>query len=281
MSITGKAKISGIMGWPVKHSRSPLIHGHWLDRYNIDGAYIPYAVKPEDGTDAFRSLARFGFAGTNVTIPHKITAFETVDRRNAAADAIGAVNTVVVEEDGSLSGSNTDALGFLEHLRTSAPNWVPTAASAAVIGAGGSTRAALFALLSSGVPEIWLTNRTRAKADQLADFFGDKVKVIDWDKRSEMLAGVGLVVNTTSLGMVGQPPLDIALNDLPKSAVVYDIVYVPLETALLAAARMRGNLTVDGLGMLLHQAAPGFAAWFGVEPKVDAVLRDVILADLA
>lgn len=280
MTITGKAKIAGVMGWPIAHSRSPLIHGHWLERYGVDGAYIPFAVQPENGADALRALPKLGFAGTNVTLPHKQTAFDTVDVRDAAAEAIGAVNTVIVQEDGSLAGSNTDAPGLFAHLTAEAPDWRAADAPAAVLGAGGSTRAALFALLEAGAPEIRLSNRTRAKADALADAFGDKVTVVDWSERSDMLAGAGLLVNTTSLGMTGQPPLEIALDDMPAAAVVYDIVYVPLETPLLAAARARGLKGVDGLGMLLHQAAPGFAAWFGVEPAVDAELRNTILADL-
>ncbi len=280
MTVTGKARIAGVMGWPIAHSRSPLIHGHWLARYGVDGAYVPFAVRPEHGADAFRALAKLGFAGTNVTLPHKLTAFQTVDRRDAAAEAIGAVNTVVVEADGSLSGSNTDAPGLMAHLIASAPDWRAEAAPAAVLGAGGSTRAAIFALLAAGSPEIRLSNRTGAKAEALAAAFGPKVTVVDWAERAAMLDGAGLLLNTTSLGMTGQPPLEIDLTALPKAAVVYDIVYVPLETGLLAAARARGNLAVDGLGMLLHQAAPGFAAWFGVAPAVDDALRAVILKDL-
>lgn len=281
MTVTGKARIAGVMGWPIAHSRSPLIHGHWLARHNVDGAYVPFAVKPEDGAGAMRALAKLGFAGSNVTLPHKRTAFDTVDVRDAAATAIGAVNTIVVQADGSLAGSNTDAPGLLAHLNDMAPAWRPTAGSAAVLGAGGSCRAALFALLNAGVPEIRLSNRTRERAEELAAAFGPKVRVVDWAERTEMLVDVKLLVNTTSLGMDGQPPLDIALDPLPTDAVVYDIVYAPLETPLLAAARARDLTCVDGLGMLLHQAVPGFAAWFGVEPAVDRALRDVVLADLA
>ncbi len=280
MTISGSGRVAGVMGWPIAHSRSPQIHGHWLERYGVDGAYVPFAVRPENGAAALRALPMLGFAGTNVTIPHKVTAFETVDRRDAAADAIGAVNTVVVEADGALAGFNTDAPGLLAHLRASAGDWRPWA-PAAVLGAGGSARAALFALLEAGAPEIRLANRTRAKAEALAASFGPKVKVVDWPERAEMLDGAGLLLNTTSLGMTGQPPLDLALDDLPTTAVVYDIVYAPLETPLLAAARDRGNLGVDGLGMLLHQAAPGFERWFGVTPVVDDALRDVILAGMS
>lgn len=279
MTLSGAAKVAGVMGWPVSHSRSPRIHGHWIERYDVDGAYIPFAVRPEDGEPALRSLPTLGFAGTNVTLPHKVTAFNTVDRLDDAARAIGAVNTVIVEEDGSLSGSNTDAPGLLAHLRASEPDWRADAAPAAVLGAGGSTRAALFALLEAGAPEVRLSNRTRAKAEALADAFGARVKVTDWSERSEMLAGCGLLINTTSLGMTGQPALDLPLDDLDASAVVYDIVYAPLETDLLASARAKGAACVDGIGMLLHQATPGFEAWFGVRPAVDDALRRAALED--
>lgn len=281
MSLSGKSKIAGVMGWPIAHSRSPMIHGHWLARYGIDGAYVPYAVKPEDGADAIRALAKLGFRGTNVTLPHKLTAFDTVDVRDAAAEAIGAVNTIVVQEDGSLVGFNTDALGFLAHLQASAPGWRANAGPAAILGAGGSCRAAVFALLKAGAPEVRIANRTRAKAEEMAAAFGPKVTPVDWAERSDMLAGANLLVNTTSLGMSGQPALEIAVDPLPETAVVYDIVYVPLETPLLGAARGRGLQGVDGLGMLLHQATPGFEAWFGVKPEVDQTLRDIVVADLA
>lgn len=280
MTVTGKAKIAGVMGWPISHSRSPMIHGHWLAQHGIDGAYIPFAVEPENGSAALRALPKLGFAGTNVTLPHKLTAFETVDVRDAAADAIGAVNTVVVQPDGSLHGSNTDAAGLIDHLLASAPTWDATTAPAMVLGAGGAARAALFALLDAGAPEVRIANRTRAKADILADAFGAKVRSVEWSERASALAECGLLLNTTSLGMAGQPSLDLALDDLPRSAVVHDIVYSPLETPLLAAARARGNQGVDGLGMLLHQAVPGFEAWFGVRPIVDEALRDIIVADL-
>jgi len=280
MTVTGKARIAGVMGWPIAHSRSPLIHGHWLERYGVDGAYIPFSVRPEDGAKAFRSLAMLGFRGTNVTLPHKVTAFETVDERDAAAEAIGAVNTVTVLEDGGLHGANTDAPGLLAHLRAEAPDWRANAGPAAVLGAGGAARAAVFALLDAGAPEVRIANRTRARAEALAEAFGDRVAVVDWADRAEMLDGAGLLLNTTSLGMTSQPPLEIALDPLPAAAVVYDIVYAPLETALLAAARARGNACVDGLGMLLHQAAPGFERWFGVKPAVDDDLRAVVLEDL-
>lgn len=281
MKITGKTRIAGVMGWPVKHSRSPLIHNHWIERHGLNAAYIPFAVPPDAAEAAIRALPKLGFAGTNVTAPHKLAAFETVDRHDAAAAAIGALNTIVVEADGSLTGSNTDAPGFLAHLQASAPAWKASSGPAVVLGAGGAGRAAVFALLEAGAPEIRIVNRTQARSDDLCDIFGSKVRAINWSERAASLDGASLVTNTTMLGMAGQPPLDLPLDDLPPTAVVYDIVYAPLETPLLAAARQRGNVGVDGLGMLLHQAVPGFAGWFGVTPIVDDALRTVILEDLA
>lgn len=280
MSLSGNAIVAGIIGWPINHSRSPLIHGHWLQKYGIDGTYVPFAVHPDNAVDAIRSLPKIGIAGINVTVPHKVTAFNVVDVRDAASEAIGAVNTIVVQSDGSLHGSNTDAPGLLAHLQVSAPDWNPKAAPAVILGAGGSARAAVHALLEAGVPEIRIINRTKSKAENLASNFGEHIKVVNWSDRASSLAECGLLVNTTSLGMKGQQPLEMPLDDLPKTAVVYDIVYVPLETNLLATARARGNKVVDGLGMLLHQATPGFHAWFGVNPTVDEALRKVILDDL-
>lgn len=281
MTVTAKARVAGVMGWPIAHSKSPAIHGYWLERHGIDGAYVPFAVRPEDAAAAFRALPKLGLAGSNVTLPHKLAAFETADVLDAAAKAIGAVNLVVVQTDGSLLGANTDAPGLLAHLRAEAPAWRADAAPAAVLGAGGGARAAMFALLQAGAPEVRIANRTRDKAEALRAAFGERVTVVDWSERAAMLAGAGLTINTTSLGMIGQPPLDIALDDLPIAAVVYDIVYAPLETGLLAAARRRGNQGVDGLGMLLHQAAPSFEAFFGLLPEVDGRLREIVLGGAA
>lgn len=281
MKITGKTRVAGVMGWPVMHSRSPLIHNHWIARHGVDAVYIPYAVPPNEAEAAIRALPKLGFAGSNVTAPHKLAAFETVDRHDAAAAAIGALNTIIVEADGSLTGSNTDAPGFLGHLQASAPSWSASSGPAVVLGAGGAARAAIYALLEAGAPQIRIANRTKQRAEALVELFGPKVNAFDWSERAAMLAGANLVTNTTTLGMTGQAPLDLPLDDLPGTAVVYDIVYAPLETPLLAAARVRGNACVDGLGMLLHQAVPGFAGWFGITPKVDDALRTVILEDLA
>lgn len=281
MTIGGAARVAGVMGWPVAHSRSPLLHNFWLDRYGIDGAYVPFAVRPGEVARALRALPNLGVAGVNVTVPHKEAAFAAVDARDAAARRIGAVNTVFVDDGGALRGSNTDAFGFLEALRTRSPGWTAAAGPAVVLGAGGAARAVLAALAEAGAPEVRLVNRTRDRAESLAGAFGAPVAVVGWGERESALAGAALLVNTTTLGMTGAPPLDLRLDDLPESALVNDIVYTPLETALLAAARARGCVAVDGLEMLLHQARPGFAGWFGREPEVDDALRQRLRADLA
>jgi shikimate dehydrogenase len=270
MRLTGAARVAGVMGWPVKHTRSPQLHGFWLEKYGIDGAYVPLAVARNDLPAALRSLHVLGFVGVNLTVPHKEPALVVVDHLDPLARRVGAVNTVVVRSDGSLEGSNTDVFGFVENIRDGAPGWSPTA-PAVVIGAGGAARAVIVALLDAGVRTVRIVNRTRDRAARLAEEFG--ATAYDWDNRSKALEGAGLLVNTTTQGMAGQPALDIDLAALPKSAVVNDIVYVPLETPLLAEARRRGNPVVDGLGMLLHQARPGFRAWFGVDPAVTPELR--------
>ena len=279
MILTGTARLAGVMGWPVGHSRSPRLHGYWLDAYGIDGAYLPLPVAPEHIETALRALPLLGFAGVNLTVPHKEAALGVIDRVDALARRIGAVNTVVVAADGTLDGTNTDAFGFTENLRAGAPDWEPSRA-AVVLGAGGAARAVCVGLADAGVAEIRLANRTAARATRLADELSG-IQPVAWEARGDALDGAGLLVNTTTLGMTGAPPLDIALDALAGDAVVTDIVYAPLETPLLAAARARGNVTVDGLGMLLHQARPGFAAWFGHEPDVTDALRAFVLEDLA
>ena len=281
MMISGKARLAGVMGWPVDHSRSPRLHNFWLREYGIDGAYVPLAVNPDRFDAALRALVDLGFAGTNVTVPHKEAAFRAVDERDPISDRIGAVNTIVVQPDGRLAGSNTDAFGFFESLRARAPAWVPEGGPAVVLGAGGASRAVLTALQDAGVPEIRLINRTLERARDVAAEFGDPVQAVAWDERHDALAGSSLLVNTTTLGMNGQPALELVLDALPVDAVVNDIVYVPLETPLLAAAGARGNVTVDGLEMLLQQARPGFAAWFGREPAVTDALRNFVREGLA
>ena len=278
--LSGRTRLAGVMGWPVAHSLSPRLHGHWLRRYQIDGAYVPLPVPPERLEQALGALPALGFAGTNLTIPHKEAALLLVDRRSPAAERIGAVNTVVVEPDGTLSGDNTDGFGFIASLSESQIGWHAAAGPAVVLGAGGAARAIAVALLDAGAPEVRLVNRTPERARALADELGGLVHPMAWPERSAALADAALLANTTSLGMHGQPPLDLALDVLPPTALVTDVVYAPLITPLLALARARGNPVVDGLGMLLHQARPGFRAWFGVDPAVDADLRAAVLAGL-
>lgn len=275
--ITGKAALAGVMGWPVGHSRSPQLHGHWLARYRIDGAYLPLAVAPERLEAAVRGLVALGFRGCNVTVPHKESVLPLLDAVDPAARRIGAVNTITVTPEGALEGRNTDGFGFLANLRDASGGGFDAQRPAVVIGAGGAARAILVALADAGVPEIRLANRTDARAEAVAAELGKPVRPVAWAEREAALDGAGLLVNTTTQGMQGQPPLALRLDALPETAVVTDIVYTPLETPLLAAARARGLRSVDGLGMLLHQARPGFAAWFGVEPVVDAALRAAVL----
>jgi shikimate dehydrogenase len=268
-----------VIGWPVAHSRSPLIHTYWLRKYGIDGVYERQAVEPERFGAFVDGMAAAGFAGGNVTLPHKEYAFRLVDVCDAAAKAAEAVNTIWFQ-DGRLHGANTDIYGFLANLDERTPGWDARHACAAVLGAGGAARGIVRGLLDRGFEEIRLLNRTAEKADALAGLFGGGVHAADWSVRAESLAGCDLLVNTTSLGMSGQRPLDINLAALPAEAVVTDIVYAPLDTGLLKAARLHGNRACDGLGMLLHQAVPGFERWFGVRPEVTPELRAHIVANL-
>jgi shikimate dehydrogenase len=287
MRITGRTRLAGIMGWPVSHSRSPALHNFWLDEHGIDGAYVPLAVRPEHLERALRALPALGFRGCNLTLPHKEAALAIVDRVDPLARRIGAVNTIIVMPDGSLEAHNTDAFGFRENLRDGAPGWDPREGAAVVLGAGGSARAVVAALTELRVSEIRLVNRTLDRAEALArdlggfgDVPGTRISVCPWDARGDALDGAGLLVNTTSLGMTGASELEIDLSRLPLAAVVADIVYVPLDTPLLLAARRRGNRTVDGLGMLLHQGRPGFEAWFGTSVRVTRELRATVLTTL-
>jgi shikimate dehydrogenase len=284
MRITGQTRLAGIMGWPVAHSRSPLLHGFWLDETGVDGAYLPLSVRPENLEQALRSLPVLGFRGCNLTIPHKQAALGVADRVDPLARRIGAINTVVVAADGSLEAYNTDAYGFRENLRDNVPEWTPTAGPAVVLGAGGSARAVVAALSDAGVGEIRLVNRTRRRAEVVAADLATaatRISIFSWDEANAVQGGAVLLVNTTSLGMAGEPPLELDLSLLPLSAPVVDIVYVPLETGLIKAARRRGHPVVDGLGMLLHQGRPGFEAWFGAEVRVSRALRTAIVATLA
>jgi shikimate dehydrogenase len=283
MRITGRTRLAGIMGWPVAHSRSPAMHNFWLEEQGIDGAYVPLPVRPQQLEDALRALPALGFRGCNLTIPHKRLALSIIDRVEPLARRIGAVNTIIIAPDGSLEGRNTDAFGFRETLRETVPDWKPASGPAVVLGAGGAARAVVAALIEARVREIRLINRTEARAELLARALANpssRITVLPWSDRDRALAEAGLLVNTTSLGMAEEPALEIDLALLSLSAIVVDIVYVPLETALLAAARQRGHRVVDGLGMLLHQGRPGFEAWFGAPVRVTRELRAAVLTTL-
>jgi shikimate dehydrogenase len=273
--LSGKARIAGITGWPVGHSRSPRLHGYWLERHGIDGAYVPLPIEPANFNAAIRGLMAAGFAGLNVTIPHKLAAFAICDTVDDFGRRIGAINTLVFE-NGRISGRNTDVWGFLSNLRANGVD--PAAGPALILGAGGACRAIAAALLDLGV-RVTVANRTRSRAEGLAGELPG-LTVIDWDARNHALPDHALLVNTTSLGMAGQPPLELDLDRAAPGLTVNDIVYVPLETPLLAAARARGIPCVEGLGMLLHQAVPAFHAWFGIEPVVDDDMRRFVAADL-
>jgi shikimate dehydrogenase len=269
-----------VIGWPVEHSRSPLIHRYWLKQYGLDGAYDKEAVKPEDLPAFLGGLAARGYAGANVTLPHKEAALRLATVADEAARTIGAANTLWLDEAGRLNASNTDAYGFMTNLNAVAPGWNEGRRPVMVLGAGGAGRAVLHGLLAEGASRILLANRTSGRAQELADAFGPAVTVVDWRERDHALLGCGLLVNATSLGMTGKEALDLDLALLPSDAAVADLVYSPLETRLLAAARGRDNRTVDGLGMLLHQAVPGFERWFGVRPAVTDELRAHVAASL-
>lgn len=280
MAEAPKFRLAGIMGWPVAHSRSPLLHGYWIKQLGLSGAYVYLPVKPERLADALKGLAALGFAGCNVTIPHKEAAMRLVDHVDPLAQRIGAINTVLAGEDGTLFGFNTDVFGFAESLKEAKSDWRANAGPVAVIGAGGGARAVVASLAERGAKEIRVANRTPARAKALAADFGAPVRAVPWERRHDALDGVSLLVNTTSQGMAGQPPLDLRLDRLPKSALVCDIVYIPLETPLLSAARKRGNPDVNGLGMLIHQARPAFKAWFGVMPDATPELRKLAEATI-
>ena len=277
MPISGKTKVAGVMGWPVGHSLSPRLHGYWLEKHGVDGVLVPLPVRPEHFAEALRALPKLGFAGASVTVPHKEAALEVVDEAEPLARRTGAVNTIVVRPDGKLVGRNTDVPGFLAALQEGAPSWSAGAGAAVILGAGGAARAIVAALMEAGIAEIRVVNRTHERAAALANTFGASVCAVSWDKRAEALANAALFVNATTLGMKGAPALDLDLAPLPARAVVMDIVYTPLETPLLARARKRGLVAVDGLGMLLHQARPAFAAWFGVQPEITAEMRAYVL----
>ncbi len=279
VTISGRARLAGVLGWPIGHSRSPLLHNFWFERYQIDGAYIPLAVAADDLAQVLDALPKMGFLGVNVTLPHKETVQTLVDELDPLAAEIGAVNTILIDAAGRKMGLNTDGIGFLAHLSATVPDWRQRVQKVALIGAGGAARALAATFIRAGIAELCLVNRTRARAETLLarlDAQACRTASVDWADRHRALDGVDLLVNTSSLGMTGQPPLDLALDRLPQAAIVADIVYAPLTTPLLAAAAARGHATVDGLGMLLHQAVPGFSHWGGRAPEVDAASRRVI-----
>ena len=278
MAEASKFALAGVMGWPVSHSRSPVIHNHWLRQYRLPGAYVLLPVDPEKLSMAIPGLAALGFAGCNVTVPHKVAVMPLVQRVDPVATRIGAVNTIVVEPDGSLSGLNTDGFGYIQSLLDAQPGWRADAGPVTVLGAGGAARAVIVSLAERGAREIRLANRTLQRAQDLTREFGSPVTAIPWEQRHDALADAAMLVNTTTQGMSGQPALDLSLDKLPARALVSDIVYVPLETPLLAAARRRGNPTVNGLDMLLNQARPAFKAWFGVMPDITPELRRAVAA---
>ena len=269
--------LAGVIGSPIAHSRSPALHGYWLQRYGLKGFYIPMDVAQADLGRVLQTLPLMGFVGLNVTIPHKETVLALADIVTDRAALIGAANTLIFRKDGSIHADNTDGAGFIANLRQNAPHWQPQAGPAAVFGAGGAARAVIAALIEVGVPEIRLANRTRARAEALRADFGAKVVVHDWVQAGNMLEAVATVVNTTALGMVGKPDFRVPLDALDRHAVVTDLVYTPLKTALLIEAEELGCTVVDGLGMLLHQAAPGFERWFGHRPEVDEATRQAVL----
>jgi shikimate dehydrogenase len=271
-------KAACVIGWPVEHSRSPLIHEYWIRQLGLEAEYRREAVPPDRFADFVTHLADRGYVGANVTVPHKEAALQ-LSRPDALAQAVGAANTLWLD-DGVLRATNTDVEGFVASLDAGVPGWAESLESAVVLGAGGAARAIVFGLIERGVRHIHVANRSLERADALRRRFGDRVVPSGWERRNDLLAGAGLVVNTTTLGMTGQPPLEIHLAPLAASAVVADIVYAPLVTPLLAAARARGLRTVDGLGMLMHQAAGAFVRFFGLRPQVTQGLRTLVEADL-
>ena len=273
-----KFVMAGVMGWPVAHSRSPAIHNHWIRQHGLPGAYGLFAVPPERLADAIHGLRALGLAGCNVTIPHKVQAMRCMDVLDPLARRMGAINTIVLTPQGALHGFNHDGFGYIQSLRDAKPDWQANAGPITVLGAGGAARAVVLSLLDEGATEIRLLNRTRDKAQALAEEFGAAIAVHDWGQRSEALRGIALLANTTNQGMHGQPELDIQLDGMPQTALVSDIIYTPLETPLLRAARLRGNPTVNGLGMLLNQARPAFRSWFGVMPEITPALHQAVLA---
>ena len=276
--INDKIPLAGVIGKPVAHSRSPRLHGHWLKRYHLQGHYIPMEVGQGDLHMTLTTLRKIGFVGLNVTIPHKEKVLELADVVTDRAAIIGAANTLLFRQDGRIQADNTDGYGFLQNIRQHIPGWTPDEGPVVVLGAGGAARAVLVTLIETGAKRIYLANRTRTRADALRTEFGTRIEVVDWVKVSALIEEAKTIINTTSLGMTGQPEMRISLDGLRKGTLVTDLVYSPLDTPLLQTARAAGCITVDGLGMLLHQAVPGFERWFGHRPEVDDELRAAVLA---
>ena len=276
--MTGKAKLAGVIGWPIEQSRSPILHGYWLNKYGIDGCYSPLPVAPGDLSTVVAGLKALGFAGWNITAPHKEEMATLVDALSPDAKAIGAVNTVIRQADDSYLGHNTDAFGFIENLKAGHAGFTARDKTIVLLGAGGASRAVVHALIEDDAQTIFIANRSKDKAQRLVDDFGTCCQAITLAQASEAVSQADLLINGTSLGMLGKAPLPLNYEALPNQALVTDLVYAPLETDLLAWARKRGNPTVDGLGMLLHQARAGFTAWFGQDVQVDEPLRQAVLA---
>ena len=269
--------LAAVIGSPVAHSRSPALFSHWLKTYGLSGHYIPMDVPADKLSETIRLLPDLGFVGLNVTVPYKEKVMQIADLVSDRATLIGAANTLIFREDGRIHADNTDGYGFMENLRHGAPDWDPTAGPATVFGAGGAARAVLASLLDVGVPHIRIANRTRPRAEQLQADFGNRIEVFDWVQAGNMVEDCATVVNTTSLGMTGKPPFRVPLDALAPGMLVTDLVYAPLETRLLVEARAAGCTVVDGLGMLLHQAVPGFERWFGQRPEVDEATRQAVV----
>ena len=276
--MTDKVKLAGVIGQPIAHSRSPQLHGHWLKKYGISGHYIPMDVAQSDLKTVLETLPKMWFQVVNVTLPHKEAVLELADSVTDRAALIGAANTLTFTADGRIQADNTDGVGFLANIRDYVPEWSAKSGPCVVFGAGGASLAIIASLSQAGAPVIRVTNRTRARSDALKDHFGAKIEVIDWVQAGNVLGDASLLVNTTSLGMQWKSALRVPLDGLRPETVVTDIVYTPLETELLRTAKAIGCRTVDGLGMLLHQAAPGFERWFGTAPEVDMELRKAVLA---
>jgi shikimate dehydrogenase len=278
MSDKQKFKLAGVMGMPIYQSRSPILHNFWLGKYGIKGAYGHFPVELKNLEAAIRGLSALGLAGCNITLPHKVHAMKMMDHIDPLAQRMGAINCIVVQEDGALHGFNHDGYGYIQSVKDAKPEWRADEGPILVLGAGGAARAIVISLVDAGATEIRLVNRTPAKAQELATGLESVVKVFDWSERNDCMRDAAMLINTTSQGMYGQPPLDVQLDALPLTALVSDAVYIPLETPLLEKARLRGNTTVNGLGMLLNQARPAFKSWFGVMPEISQELKETVLS---